>query len=63
MQASRFTPKSLPLNRPRRLARHVINDAINALHLIDDPRRQRANELHVGRIKIRSHAVGRGYRA
>ena len=53
----------LPLNRPRRLRGHVVNDAIDALHLVDDPRRHRADEFHVERIKIRGHAVGRGHRA
>jgi hypothetical protein len=30
---------SLPLDRPRRLARHIVDDPIDALDLIDDPRR------------------------
>ncbi len=49
--------RSLPLNRPRRLARHVIHNAVDALHLIDDPRRGAAEEIHVERIEIRGHAV------
>jgi hypothetical protein len=30
---------SLPLNRPRRLRRHVVDHAVDALHLVDDARR------------------------
>src|ERR1700722_1127760 len=58
-----FMVASLPLNRPRRLTRHIIDHTIDALHLVDDARRHRADEFHVERIKIRSHAVGRGHRA
>src|SRR5438874_5423515 len=53
----------LPLNRPRRLARHVIHHPVDALHLVDDPRRGGAEKTHVERIEIRGHAVGRGHRA
>jgi hypothetical protein len=33
------------------------------LDLVDDAGRRLAQEFHVERIKIRGHAVGRGYRA
>src|SRR5882757_9420071 len=53
---------SLPLNRPRRLARHVIHHPVDALDLVDDPRRGLAEEFHLERIKVRRHAVGRSHR-
>src|SRR5258708_8173 len=37
----------LPLNRPRRLRRHVIHHPVNALDLVDDPRRGNA-AAHIG---------------
>src|SRR3546814_18108165 len=36
---------SLPLDRPRRLARHVVDHPVDALHLVDNPRRGAAEEL------------------
>ena len=57
---SETTSSSLPLDGPRRLARHVIDDAVDALHLIDDARRRAAEKPHVERIKIRRHAVHGG---
>src|SRR5205823_3291077 len=48
----------LPLNRPRRLARHVIHHPIDALHLVDDPRRGGAEKTHVEGIEVGRHAVG-----
>ena len=57
------TPDLLPLNRPRRLARHVIHHPVDALHLVDDARRGLAQKLHVELIEVRGHAVGRGHRA
>src|SRR5262245_10607682 len=49
-----------PLDGSRRLRSHVIDHAVDALHLIDDPRRHAADESHVERIEIGGHAVGRG---
>src|SRR6218665_3516994 len=50
---------SFPLDRSRRLTGHVIDHAIDALDLVDDPGRDVAQELHVVRIEVRRHAVGR----
>ena len=36
---------SLPLDRPRRLARHVVHHAVDALDLVDDARRDAAQHL------------------
>ncbi len=55
--------RSLPLNRTRRLRRHVVHHAVDALDLVDDARRDTADELHVERIEVRRHAVSRGHRA
>src|SRR5580700_3636620 len=57
----RFFP-SFPLDRPRRLARHVVDDPIDALDLVVNPRRGAAKKCHVERKKIRGHAIGRGDR-
>src|SRR5450631_3093024 len=54
---------SLPLDRPRRLTRDVIHHAVDTLDLVDDAGRGLAQKLHLERIKIRGHAVGRGHRA
>jgi hypothetical protein len=55
--------KSLPLDRPRRLTGHVINHAIDALHLVDDPRRHRTDKFRVERIKnLRSYRRSRSPR-
>src|SRR5271169_88877 len=54
---------SPPLNRPRRLAGHVINDTVDALHLVDDAGGDAADEFHVEGIEVSCHAVGRGHRA
>src|SRR3954464_2790917 len=54
---------SLPLDRPRRLAGHVIHHAVDALDFVDDARRGRAEERHVERVKVRGHAVSRRHRA
>jgi hypothetical protein len=56
-------PPSLPLDRARRLARHVVNDAIDAFDLVDDARRGAAEEGHVERIEVGGHAVDRGHGA
>src|SRR5664279_5626542 len=52
-EAITSSPPSLPLNRPRRLRRHVIHHPIDALDLVDDPPRGLTQELHVEGIKIR----------
>src|SRR4029077_19626308 len=54
------TESSLPLDRSRRLARHVVDHAVDTLHLVDDARCDMADEPHVERIEVRRHAVGRG---
>src|SRR5712672_1236631 len=53
---SRATLPSFPLDRPRRLARHVIHHPVHAFHLVDDPRRDLAEELHVEGMEIRRRA-------
>ncbi len=50
-------PKSFPLDRPRRLTCHVVNNPIDPLHFIDDPRRGAAQKTHVEGVKIGRHAV------
>src|SRR3954469_21426964 len=50
----------LPLNRPRRLARHVVHHPVHALHLVDDAGGGLAEKLHVELVKVRGHAVGGG---
>src|SRR5215208_3358010 len=47
----------LPLDRPRRLRRDVIGDAVDALHLVDDAGRDTAEEAHVEGVEIRRHAL------
>src|SRR5437879_1566718 len=53
-----WTP-SLPLDRPRRLARNIVHHAVDALDLVDDAGRDVADEFHVEGIEVRRHAVGR----
>jgi hypothetical protein len=36
---------TLPLNRPRRLAGHIVDHAVAALHLVDDARRHVRQEI------------------
>ena len=48
---------SLPLDRAGRLRRHVVDDAVDALDLVDDARRGAAEEAHVEGIEVRGHAV------
>src|SRR5204863_7121207 len=52
---------SFPLDRAGRLARDIVDDAIDPLDLVDDPRRHMRQELHVELIEVRGHAVGRSY--
>src|SRR6266508_409835 len=54
---------SLPLDRARRLARHVIDHAVDAFDLVDDAGRDVADELRVEGIEVGGHAIGRGDRA
>src|SRR5579875_4147913 len=56
-------PESFPLDCPRRLARHIINDTVDSLDLVDDARCRPAKKSHIEREEIRGHTVGRGYRA
>ena len=51
---------SLPLDRAGRLTRHVVDDSIDALHLVDDARRRAAEKAHVEGIEIRRHAIDGG---
>lgn len=48
----------LPLDRPGRLAGHVVHHPVHALHLIDDARGGLAQKLHVELVEVRGHAVG-----
>jgi hypothetical protein len=48
---------SLPFDGPRWLARHVIDNPVDASDFIDDPRRRPAQDSKVEGIKIRGHAV------
>ena len=54
---------SLPLDRARRLACYVVDDAVDALDLVDDASRRAAEEGHVEGIEIGCHAIDRGHRA
>src|SRR6185369_272545 len=57
----RFT--LLPLDRARRLRRIVVNDAVDAVYLIDDARRDAAQELGIERINVSGHSIDAGHRA
>ena len=50
----------LPLNRPERLRRDVVDHAVDAPDLVDDAGRGLAEELVVEVEIVRRHAVGRG---
>src|SRR5262249_41063034 len=50
----------LPLDRPRRLAGHVVDHPVDALHLVDDARGGLAQKLHVELVEVGGHAVGGG---
>ena len=54
---------SFPLDCARRLARHVVDHTIDALDLVDDPRRRATKEGHVEGIEVGGHAVDRSHRA
>src|SRR3982074_1505003 len=54
------TPPSLPLDRPRRLAGHVIHHAVHPLDLVDDAGGDAAQEGHVEGIEVGRHAVAGG---
>src|SRR5690606_29128877 len=59
---SRLAPEGLfPLDGARRLAGHVINDAVDATDFVDDAGRGLAEEIHVELIEVGSHAIDRGY--
>src|SRR5438046_10119805 len=51
---------SLPLDCPRRLDRHIVNDAGHALHIVDDARRTASEEGVVEGIALGRHPIGRG---
>src|SRR5689334_18327387 len=52
-------PASFPLDRGRRLARHVVDHAVHALHLVHDPVRDPRQDV-VGQARpVGRHAVGR----
>src|SRR5260221_8525901 len=53
-------PPSLPLNRPGRFRRHVIDNTIDSLDLIDNARSDTSEKSMVEVERIRSHAVCRG---
>ncbi len=57
----RSITSSFPLDRARRLRRHVVDDAIDALDLIDDAGRGAAEEGHVVGVEVGGHAVDRSY--
>lgn len=42
----------LPLNHPRRLARHIIHHAVDALDFVDDAGGGAAEEFHVKGIEV-----------
>src|SRR5688500_20086412 len=50
----------LPLDRARRLRRIVVDHAVDALHLVDDPGRDAAEESRVERVDVGGHSVRRG---
>src|ERR1051326_1574679 len=54
---------SLPFNRPRRLRRVIVDHAVDPPHLVDDARRDAAQELGVEREDIGGHAVDAGHGA
>src|ERR1700722_14494945 len=58
-----FKSPSLPLDRAWRLACHVIDDAVDALDLVDDARCGPTEKGHVEGIEVRGHAVDRRHRA
>src|SRR6478672_10123029 len=51
-----------PFNRARWLRRIVVDDPVDALHLIDDAGCDPAEECGVERINVRGHAIERGDR-
>ena len=53
------TKNSLPLDRSRRLRRHIINNPVYPRNLVDDPRRQTTEKRHVEGEKIGRHAIDR----
>ena len=57
------TKNSLPLDRSRRLRRHIINNPVYPRNLVDDPRRQTTEKRHVEGKKIGGHAIDRRNRA
>src|SRR3954463_14091149 len=54
---TRSLPRSLPLDGGRRLRADVVHDAVDALHLVDDARGDRREELVRQARPIGRHAV------
>src|SRR5688572_21918900 len=52
-----------PLDRPGRLRRHVVDDAIDATHFVDDAGRDATKEVHFEGVEVGGHSVGGSYRA
>src|SRR5229473_3808913 len=59
---SRATLPSLPLDRTGRLRGDVVDDAVDAAHLVDDPGRRAPQELVREGVIVGGHAVGRSDR-
>src|SRR5258708_30681942 len=55
-------PESFPLDGARRLRGDVVDDAVDAAHLVDDPGRRAPQELVRERVIVGGHAVGRSDR-
>src|SRR5262249_48615786 len=58
---SEVVAPSFPLDGPWRFAGDVVNDAVDAAHLVDDAGGNTAQDIHVEGIEIRGHAVDRGH--
>ncbi len=61
--ARRRPPALLPLDRPRRLRRHVIHHPVDSLDLVDDAGRGAGEKAHVEGVEVGGHAVDRGHGA
>ena len=55
-----FDSPSLPLDRPGRLAGHVIHHAVDAADFVDDARRHPRQERMLERVIVGGHAVAAG---
>src|SRR4051812_17911962 len=52
-----------PLDRPGRLRRIVVDDPVDAVHLVDDAGRDPAEEAGVEGVDVGGHSVDAGHRA